>query len=901
MDDDRKRDCERDEGELRRRAMSGWSRMWAALKNLTHRRQVEADLDDELRACAEMLAEEKIARGMHPAEARRRALAELGGVESVKQAVREERAGSSLQRIGQDIRFGLRQLRRSPGFTATALLLISMGIGVTTAMYSIVYAVILKPLPFAQPERLASITARPWNSLGMPTIEDWQNITGAFESIAAYTEWAPRIESSAGVRHVNASLVSQNFLATVGVPLWLGQDFRQSGNEVDCFNQAIVTDRYWRRMGGGNALDGRTIQLDYRTYAVIGVLASGEALEDMDALGQPSILTPIGCDPAKSPHDRGDEAFYGIGRLKHGISLREATTSIKIAQRNMTRAYPRYYPPTFSPTLIPLSDFISGTETRSALLATLTGCGMLLMISCANLTNLLLARSMRRRSEFALRSMLGARPVRLFRQMLTENATLVAFGSALGMLLAAVLVRIASQITVIHLSRLNEARMNMPSMIFAAAASAVIALLLTLLPAARSRQMALAEDLRTGSSGTTSASRGLQRAGRLLVAAQIAMAFVLIAASGWMVSSVVILLHQPLGFDPGHLLFASTDLRGAARGTTTNPAATLAKLDGTMTALRSIPGVVEVAAANDKPLGGRINRYGFCSDLHPDDCNRVNAPAPDVFLVTSNYFSTVGQTVLQGRAFNDADDGRNHVAIVNRALAQHEWPKQNPIGHRIFSDDLHAWAIVVGEVGDVHSYSLDRAPVPNLYLPEADGPDTSMTIMLRTTGDPSDLDETVRRLLRNDTALTLRYVESMPEMMARQVAVRRFSMWVVTGFGLLALMLATLGTYALLAYEISLREREIGIRLALGAQRSAILSLLIRQESQWIGAGLGLGLLGAVVSGYLLRAEFYHVRAASAPVLASALGLLAISALAAVMIPGRRASLLDPSVTLRRE
>ena len=901
MDDDRERDCERDEGELRGRAMSGWSRIWAALKNLTDRRHVEADLDNELRACAEILAEEKIAKGIHPAEARRRALAELGGVESVKQAVREERAGSGLQRIGQDIRFGLRQLRRSPGFTATALLLISMGIGVTTAMYSIVYAVILKPLPFAQPERLVSITARPWNSLGMPTIEDWQNITGAFESIAAYTEWAPRIESSAGVGHVNASLVSQNFLATVGVPLRLGQDFRQSGNEADCFNQAIVTDRYWRRIGGGDALDGRTIHLDYRTYAVIGVLASGEALEDMDALGQPSILTPIGCDPAKSPHDRGDQAFYAIGRLKHGISLREAAASIKIAQRNLMRTYPRYYPPTFSPTLILLSDFISGTETRSALLATLTGCGMLMMISCANLTNLLLARSTRRRSEFALRSMLGARPVRLFRQMLTENATLVAFGSALGMLLAAVLVGIARQITVIHLPRLNEARMNMPSMTFAVAASAVIALLLTLLPAARSRRMALAEDLRTGSSGKTSASRGLQRAGRLLVATQIAMAFVLIAASGWMVSSVVTLLHQPLGFDPDHLLFASTDLRGAARGATTNPATTLAKLDETMSALRRIPGVVEVAAANDKPLGGRVNRYGFCSDLHPDDCNRVNAQAPDVFLVTSNYFSAVGQAVLQGRAFNNADDGRNHVAIVNRALAQHEWPEQNPIGHRIFSDDLHAWAIVVGEVGDVHSYSLDREPVPNLYLPEGDGPDTSMTIMLRAAGDPSDLDETVRRLLRNNTALTLRYVESMPEMMARQVAVRRFSMWVVTSFGLLALILATLGTYALLTYEISLREREIGIRLALGAQRSAILSLLIRQESQWIGAGLGLGLLGAVVSGYLLRAEFYHVRAASVPVLASALGLLAISALAAVTIPGRRASLLDPSVTLRRE
>ena len=320
-----------------------------------------------------------------------------------------------------------------------------------------------------------------------------------------------------------------------------------------------------------------------------------------------------------------------------------------------------------------------------------------------------------------------------------------------------------------------------------------------------------------------------------------------------------------------------------------------------MDALRVLPGVEEVAAANDKPLGGRVNRYGFCSDIHPDDCRRTSEEAPDVFLVTPNYFETVGQTLLRGRPFNDADDGRDHVAIVNRALARHEWPSENPVGHRVFSEDLNAWATVVGEVGDVHSYSLDRTPEPNLYLPEADRPDTSMTIFLRTARDPDVLEETVRRLLRGKTDLTVRYVESMPELMAHAVAVRRFSMWVVAAFGLLALSLATLGTYALLAYEVSLREREIGIRLALGSQRSAILMLLVREEARWIGLGLGTGMMGAVLTGYVLRAEFYHAGVASAPVLAAALLLLAMSSMAAVAIPGRRASLLEPSVTLRSE
>lgn len=881
--------------------MSGWSRIWAAIRNVVYKRGVESELDAEVRACAELLADEKMADGMPVHEARRSALVELGGAEQLKQAVRDERAGAGVERLWQDIRFGVRQLRRSPAFAITGLLIITIGLGVTTAMYSIIEAVILRPLPFAEPDRLAAVGAKPWRYFSLPTMQDWQSGSSTFESIAAYTGWAPRIQSSAGLGHANALLVTQSFLGTLGISLQLGQDFTQSRNESDCFNQAIVTDGYWRRMGGGNSLDGRTVQLDYRTFAIVGVLTPTTGLDDLEAFGQPSILTPIGCDPSKHVNSRGDSDFRGIARLKRGVPMSSALENLVTTQKDISRAYPRYYPSAFEPTIMPLSDFVSGTETRSALFATLAACGMLLLISCANLTNLLLARVTRRRSEFALRTMLGAQPLRLFRQMLTENATLVVLGSTLALLLASLLVHLASQTRMLHLPRLNEAHIDLSSVAFATAAAVVTAILLTPLPASRGRKIALAEDLRSGSSGTSSAPQGLRMAGRFLVAAQIAMAFVLVAASGWMVSSVVILLHQSLGFNPDHVLFASTDLRDPVRNTTIDRVGTLEKLRETIAALRVLPGVEAVSAANDKPLGGRVNRYDFCSDEHPDDCRQSNAEAPDVFHVTPNYFKTIGQTLLRGRIFDDADDGRNHVAIVNHALAQHEWPGEDPIGHRIFSGDLKIWATVVGEVGDVHSYSLDRTPVPNLYLPEADGPDTSMTIFLRTGGDPSLLEETVRRLLRNNSGLTVRYVESMPELMAHAVAVRQFSMWIVAAFGLLALGLATLGTYALLAYEVSLREREIGIRLALGSQRSAVLALLIKQEARWIGLGLGFGLFGASLTGYVLRAEFYRAGAASGPVLVATLMLLAASAMAAIAIPGRRASMLEPSVTLRSE
>ncbi len=465
-------------------------------------------------------------------------------------------------------------------------------------------------------------------------------------------------------------------------------------------------------------------------------------------------------------------------------------------------------------------------------------------------------------------------PRHLFWQLLAENCTLAVAGAAAGMLLAAALVRSAREVSVVHLPRLTQTRLNLPVLAFAALVTLVVAVLLTVLPALRSLQPDLLADLSNGSA-RSSASTGLRRAGRLLVASQLALALVLVAAAGWMVSSVFLLLHQPLGFDPGHLLLASTDLRGPVRDPARGPLG--------------------------KAPFGRINQYDFCTDLHPDACNHPHVTAPDVFQVTPGYFSTVGQELFRGRDFNTADDGRAHVAIVNHALAAQEWPGENPIGHRIFSGELKAWATVVGEVGDVHSYSLERAPTPNLYLPEADGPDASITLMLRTAGDPTALDETVRRALRRNSQITVRYVESLPELMAHQVVLRRFSMQIALAFGALALGLAIFGTYGLLAYEVSIREREMGIRLALGSTRAAVVTLLLRQESRWIAGGLVSGLFGAALTGFLLRAQFFGTRAASAPVLLGAAALLAVPALLAVAIPGRRASLLEPAITLRRE
>jgi predicted permease len=791
----------------------------------------------------------------------------------------------------------VRQMQRSAGISFTVILILAIGIGVTTAMYSVLYAVVLQPLPFPEPGRLVALSAKPWDNFSFPTLQDWQRRTHAFQSMAASSGWSPRIESAAGVGHADAALVSKNFLGTLGASFALGTDFTQTGNEADCLNQAIVTDAYWHRMGGGNSLAGRTLQLDHKTYAVIGVLAPIETGGNLDGS---KVLTPLGCDQARSVTDRGESAFQGIGRLRPGVSLMEATVELTTAQGQIHHDYPNLYPASYNPILMSFADHEVGTGTRSALFATLSACGMLLLISCANLTNLLLARNTRRRAEFAIRATLGATPRHLLGQLLAENCTLAIVAASLGLLLAGLLVRAAQEVKVVHLARLGQASLNVPALAFVAAVTLLVAITLTILPAMRSLRPALLTDLSNGSP-RTSGSKGLRRAGRLLVSSQLALALVLVASAGWMVSSVFILLHQPLGFDPNHLLFASTNLRGPVQDPNANPARTIAVLNETLADLRAVPGIDEVAATNDKPLGGRVNQYDFCSDLHPETCNQPHLKTPDVFQVTPGYFRTMSQLLYRGRDFNTADDGRNHVAIVNRALANQEWPGENPIGHRIFSGELKTWATVVGEVGDVHSYSLERAPVPNLYLPETDDPDVHMTVMMRIAGDPAAMHETIRRLLRSNSQITTNYIESMPEMMAHQVALRQFSMQIALAFGALALALAVFGTYGLLAYEVSLREREMGIRLALGSTRASIVTLLLRQESRWIAGGILSGLLTAAVVGFVLRAQFFHTGATSVPVLITSSLLLAVPALLAVAVPGRRASLLEPSIALRRE
>ena len=806
-------------------------------------------------------------------------------------------------------RFAFRQLRESPGFAATAILTLTIGIGASTAIFAVLDAVLLEPLPFPQPDRLIAIVSPPDNAASIPTMQDYQSRSTTFASLAAYRQWSPTQKSTDATAAHRILVVTQSFFSTLGTRLALGTSWPITGNEQDCSSQAIVSGAYWRRLGGGNMLGNRTLNLDGRDFQIAGVLPLEQAIEGSYELNQPEVFVPIGCDSQKRPNSRGDMSFRLIGRLRPGVTISQAKADLARVDRTLQKDYPINYGNDRArfrkPTLVfPYLDLLVGTETKPALLLTFAACGLLLLIACANLANLLLARNTRRRGEFAIRATLGATLGQLLRQLIVENAVLVTLGAAGGIALAQFVLNILKTTTAVHLPRLAHASLNPEVLGFVVLVSGAVTFLLALLPAWRTLRPGLLRDLQ--GAGRSSSGRSLRLAGRLLVVAQLTFTLVLIACAGWMVGGVYLLLHQPLGFTPDRLLMMQASL-GSDHSTKEDAMRSELKLSRMASSLRQLPGVESAALTDHVPLGHAINRYDFCSDLHPEQCKQQVNINPNSYAISPGYFSTIGQAHLEGRDFNAADDGRNHVVIVNQALAAREWPGQSALGHRVHTGEIHvqqgeSWATVVGVVGNVHNCDLASAPGPDIYLPRAEDPSGFTWLLANVKGDPAALKNAVKTRLKAEfpEARVFR-LETMEEEMSSEVSERVFLMQVALAFGAVALLLSILGTYGLLAYEVSLREKEIGIRLALGSSREGIVRLLLREEGRWLAAGALLGLGCAVVTGYALRSRFYGAHSTLLPVLLSSALLLLGPALLAIAVPARRAALQDPAQTLRRE
>jgi len=487
---------------------------------------------------------------------------------------------------------------------------------------------------------------------------------------------------------------------------------------------------------------------------------------------------------------------------------------------------------------------------------------------------------------------------------MAESALLVSIGAAGGTGLALVVLHLVKSSTALQLPRLAHTSLRPVVVAFVIAVGSGITLFLTVLPAWRTLRPGLIHDLE--GVGRSSAGHSLRLVRRSLVVAQLTLTVVLVACAGWLIGGVYLLLHRPLGFAPDHLLILRADV-GSNHVTKAEALRAEEKLSAIEADLRQLPGVISVARTDHPPLGHSINRYDFCSDVHPDQCKQQVNINPNSYAISPGYFSTIGETLFEGRDFKDADDGRNHVAIVNQALARREWPGESALGHRVHTGEIHtadgqSWATVVGVVGNVHNYDLVSTPGPDLYIPRAENPSGLARLVVKLSGDPSLFKKAIRKKLKVEfPEADISDVETISEEMSYEVSERVFLMNVLISFGAVALFLSILGTYGLLAYEVSLRVKEIGIRLALGSSREKIVKLLVYEHGRWLLAGTLLGLACAVVTGYTFRSRFYGVQSTAMSVLVASALLLLVPALFAIALPARLASLQDPAETLRRE
>jgi predicted permease len=807
------------------------------------------------------------------------------------------------------LRFSFRQLRQSPGFATTAILTLALGIGTSTAIFAVLDAVLLEPLPFEEPDRLVAVEPQPDRTVSIPTMQDYQTRSTTFTSLAAYREWSPTQKTADVPAARRILIVSQGFFSTLGTHFAPGTSWPITGNEQDCSSVVVVSGGYWRRLGGGTTLGHRMLNLNGRDFQIVGVLPLEQTIEGSDRLNQPEVFAQIGCDSQERPGSRGDRSFFLIGRLRPAVTLSQANADLARVEQTLQKDFPNDYIDYAAalkkpPVVFPYVELLVGTETKPALLMTLAACAFLLLIACANLASLVLARNTRRRTEFATRATLGAGLGQLLAQLMIESSVLVSLGAASGIGLAILILELLKTTTSLHLPRLGHASMHPTVLAFVIAVSAAVTFFLTLLPAWRTLRPGLLQDIQSGRQ--SSAGRSLRFARRVLVVSQLTLTVVLLACAGWMIGGVYLLLHQPLGFAPDHLLMLEAWL-GNDNSRKDEAELYELKLSQIAASLRQLPGVISVAYTDHQPLGHAVNRYTFCSDVHPEQCKRQININPNSYAISPNYFSTVEQALLEGRDFNAADDGRNHVVIVNQTLAAREWPGQSALGHSVHTGEIHSlegesWATVVGVVGNVHNYDLVSKPGPDLYIPRAENPSGFARFILNVSGDPALLKNTARTKLKSDFPEAKFYgFETMSEEMSYEVSARAFLMQVEMSFGAVALFLSILGTYGLLAYEVSLRVKEIGIRLALGSTREKIVKLLVFEHGCWLLAGTILGLACAIATGYIFRSRFYGMHASSIRVLVGSAFLLFAPALLAIALPAHHASLQDPADALRRE
>ena len=867
-------------------------------------RGANRDLDDELQFHLEMTEQQLRRSGMPAGEARRAARLRLGGVTQISEAYAEQRTLPRLESWIKDTRFAVRMLIRSPGFAVAALLTLGLGIGANTAIFSIVHAVLLRPLPFSEPDRLFVVGDRDddgsASNMGFTTFLDIRERSHTFETMALMRSWSPTLVANGEAERLQAVRVTSQFFSLLGVRPALGRDFRAEEDRPDRRRVLILTDSLWRRRFAADpAIIGRTVKMNDVSFQIVGVMpADFESLVAARFYVPAEIYSLVGYDVSQGDACRSCQHLKAFGRIKRGVSREQAVADLNAIRTQLRSEHPADYPPG-EMTAVSLSDAIGG-PVRTPLFVLLGAVGFVMLIACANVANLLLARAVNRSREIAVRSALGAGRARLVRQLLTESAILGLAGGALGLAIAAVSLGSVEAIAPVSIPRLDRAAIDGSVLAFTLFVSAVTGISFGLVPAIRATSLRLRESLTSDS--RAGGGTGSTRARRLLVIGDLALAVVLLAGAGLMLRSVSGLMLADPGFEAHGVLTAQFSLIGEAYR---EDSAVLAFQNRVLEKVKALPGAEAAALAGQIPMGRDYDTWGF----HIEGLSHANpSEDPDVqrYSVTPDYLRAMGIPLRRGRFITDADVTNGMPVMVISESTANLWSGADPIGRRVrTSASQSPWRTVVGIVGNARHSSLDEEDRKSagFYLPQAQRTDSFLVLVVKAkTVEPEQLTREIRAIVKDlDPAVPIYSIARLDELVAKSYADRRFVMRLLGAFSVLALLLAAIGLYGVVSYTVLQRTRELGLRVALGARPLDILRLVLAGGLATVVLGLCIGLFAAFVLTRFLGTMLFQVDAADPVAIAGAVVTLGVVALAAHWLPARRALRVDPVVALRQE
>jgi putative ABC transport system permease protein len=871
------------------------------VRSLFQRETVESEMEDELQFHSERQLEKYLKTGMSREEAQRRVRMDFGGLEQVKEECRDARGVSLLETLAQDLRYGWRTLLKSPGFATAALFTLALGIGANTAIFSVVYGVLLEPLPFRDAAHLVLLhetTPRVGDvSVSYPNFQDWRSQSHSFSEMAAVNPVKFNMAGSNQPENIGGLAVSPNFLPMMGVRPVIGRGFTADEEKAGTARVVLLRYALWQsRFGADRSAIGQTIRLDSQTVTIVGVLP-----QDFRWVEKCDVMEPMGVwathnNSATNRGDRGDGLV--VGRLAAGVRMEQARAEMETIAAGLARAYPQANDQ-FGVNLRPLREAFSG-DVRPAMLVLLGAAIFVLLVACANVANLFLMRGAVRAKEMALRIAIGASRGRIIRQILTESFLVALLGGVAGVCLAIAGIPAIARLIPPDTLAGASVYMNGAVLLFSAALVVLSMFVFGLAPALHATSGDVQSELKEGGKTTSAGARNRLRG--LLATSEVALALVLLVGAGLMMKSLYRLLAVDSGFRSEHVLKLEMDLRTAQYD---QDPAVIAFWQQTLDRVRALPGVESAAVGTAIPLTDNHDRTDITVEgmLLPKP---GSFPHPDVHIVSPDYEKTLEIRLLRGRGFTHADqENVPRVAMVNATLAQRLFPGTDPIGKRFtFGNEpgRATWVKIVGVLEDTKMYGLANPARLEVYVPFRQAASNGMVLLVKSGQEPTALVSAIRGIVASiDKEQPIFRIATMQEVVDASVSTRRITLILLGLFSALALVLAGIGIYGVISYSAAQRSREIGIRMALGAQRGDVMRLVLAQGGKISAAGIVIGSAASLGLTRLMAKLLYSVSVVDPATFAVVAFVLALIATVASYIPARRALRVDPLVALRNE